>query len=276
MAENQAINYCVPLAWVQTRESAPPPILPIWLQGKTPDLAAFEQHGLQLQHFYSAAIYQAADASINGQQFAELLQIAATWRGIDGPVMPYENSAVLFHLVEEPRQTMRLKRQTEEIRQQITERLNGADVCCGVGRPARGLDNLRQSFSEAESSVRLCNELHTQSRSIFFGNSSVYRLLLSSHNSNELQRFYRTWLADLIAYDKVQHSYLLETLGAYFENNGHTALTAKQLNIHRNTLANRLNRIGEIACLDLDDVDVQLNLHLALKAYELLRAMSNQ
>jgi len=81
-----------------------------------------------------------------------------------------------------------------------------------------------------------------------------------------------TWLSDLIAYDDDQHSELLDTLNTYFGNNGNTALTAKELKIHRNTLAYRLNRIAEITCLDLDDADVRLNLHLALKAREVLNS----
>ncbi len=81
-----------------------------------------------------------------------------------------------------------------------------------------------------------------------------------------------TWLAELISYDEQQHSELLDTLSTYFANNGNTALTAKELKIHRNTLAYRLNRIAEITCLDLDDADVRLNLHLALKAREVLKA----
>ncbi len=276
MADNQPINYYVPISRPQAQRTSPAPMdadwLQNWLQGKTPDAATFEQHGFQLQNFYSVVIYRAAGASANGEQFAALLQAEATRRGIKGPVMPYQESAVLFHPVEEPRQTMRLKHKTEEIRQQLSARLNGEDVCCGVGRPAQGIDNLRQSFCEAESAVGLCDELRTQSRATFFGNSSLYGLLLSLNNPSELQRFCMTWLSELMAYDNDQHSELLETLGAYFGNNGNTALTAKELNIHRNTLAYRLNRIAEITCLDLDDADVRLNLHLALKAREVLKA----
>jgi purine catabolism regulator len=187
-------------------------------------------------------------------------------------VLAYENSAVLFHPVEDPQQTTRLKRKTEEIREQLRARLHDAEIACGVGRPARGMENLRQSFSEGEDAVNMSSKLHRTGRATFFGNSSLYNLLLSLKNPAELQRFCMTWLADLIDYDLQQHSDLLETLQTYFANNGNTALTAKELKIHRNTLAYRLNRIAEITRLDLDDADVRLNLHLALKARELLTA----
>jgi purine catabolism regulator len=246
--------------------------LQAWLNGEMPDALMLEQHGFQAQQFYAVVIYRPETDAITGEKLALLLQGEAARRGISGPVMAYNNAAVLFHPVEEPRQTMRLKHKTEEIREQLGVRLHNVTVCCGVGRPARGLDNLRQSFREAEDAVQMCRALRTQTRSTFFGNSSLYSLLLALKNPSELQRFCKTWLADLIEYDEQQHSELLSTLNTYFANNGNTALTAKELRIHRNTLAYRLNRIAEITRLDLDDADVRLNLHLALKARDVLSA----
>jgi purine catabolism regulator len=244
--------------------------LQAWLDGETPDPMVLEQQGFQPQLYYAVVIYRHTHDNVPGQQFAMLLHMEASRRNISGPVVAYGAVGVLFHPVEDPQQTTRLKRKTEEIREQLALRLQGSDVCCGVGRPARGIDALRGSFREAEAALRLCSEFVTQPRANFFGNSSLYGLLLSTTNRAELHQFCMTWLADLISYDNAQHSDLLDTLRTYFANNGNTALTAKELRIHRNTLAYRLNRIAEITCLDLDDADVRLNLHLALKAREVL------
>lgn len=243
-----------------------------WLNGDTPDPIVLEQLGFQSHQYYAAVIYRVEPETLNGTQFASVLIAEASRRGISGPILPYGAMAVLFHPVENPQQTAHLKRKTEEIREQLVNRLHSTDVCCGVGRPARGMDSLRQSFHEAEEAIQMCKELRTETRAAFFGNSSLYNLLLSLKNPVELERFCMTWLADLIAYDDQQHSELLSTLSTYFANNGNTALTAKELQIHRNTLAYRLNRIAEITRLDLDDADVRLNLHLALKGREVLGA----
>ncbi len=251
-----------------------------WLEGETPDSAVLEQYGFQPEQYYAVVLYRpnvlpnhAPAHAASSAHFAALLQAEASRRGINGPVLAYENiTAALFHPVEDPQQTTRLKRKTEEIRKQLSVRLNNADVYCGVGRPACGMDALRQSFREAEQALRLSNELQIQARATFFGNSSLYMLLRSLKSPAELERFCESWLKDLITYDARQQSDLLKTLRAYFANNGNTALTAKELRIHRNTLAYRLNRIAAITRLDLEDADVRLNLHLALKAYEVLRA----
>lgn len=243
-----------------------------------PDASLLEQQGFQVNQYYAVVLYRpilnaTTSNLLSSAQLAALVHVEASRRNICGPVLAYENiSTVLFHPVEDPQQTTRLKRKTEEIRKQLTVRLQGLDVYCGVGRPARGMENLRQSFQEAENAVQLSDELRMQARSTFFGNSSLFGLLRSLKNPDELERFCTNWLGDLVAYDARQHSDLLDTLRAYFANNGNTALTAKELRIHRNTLAYRLNRIAEITRLDLEDADVRLNLHLALKAREVLTA----
>jgi PucR family transcriptional regulator, purine catabolism regulatory protein len=243
-----------------------------WLDGEMPEANVLEQYGFQTGQYYAVVIFRQNNENLNGIQFAALVNNEAARRNIYGPTMAHGTSAVLFHPVEEPRQTNRLKLKTEQIREQLVTRLHGSEVLCGVGRPARGMEDLRRSFFEAEDALRISNKLQARDRTTFFGNSSLFNLLFSLKSPAELQRFCQTWLSDLISYDNDQHSDLLDTLRAYFANNGNTALTAKELKIHRNTLAYRLNRIAEITRLDLDDADVRLNLHLALKAREALTA----
>ena len=246
-----------------------------WLEGETPDAGTLEQHGFQPAQFYAVVIYRPARDlnAVSSAQLTALLHAEAVRRNICGPVVAHEKSAaVLFHPVEDPQQTTRLKRKTEELRRQLALRLHGVELHCGVGRPARGMDNLRQSFREALNGVQINDELRMPPCATFFGNASLFTLLRSQKSPQELARFCESWLADLIAYDERQRSDLLETLRTYFANNGNTALTAKELRIHRNTLAYRLNRIAEITRLDLEDADVRLNLHLALKALDVINA----
>ncbi len=243
-----------------------------WLAGEMPDSALMEQIGFQPHQFYAVVVYRLSVAPEPNTPFVAMLQAEASKRRLSGPVLTYQDAAVLFHPVEDPQQTQRLKRLTEEIRERLAARSPEGDVCCGVGRPARDMNDLRQSFREAHDAATLCVGLKTGSRSTFFGDFSLYQLLLSLKNPEELGRFCNNWLSALIEYDEQQHSDLLITLRVYFDHNGNTARTAAKLNIHRNTLAYRLNRIAEITRLDLEDSDVRLNLQLALKAQQVLKA----
>jgi len=274
MADHPTINFTYTAPRLPYTRAGRSEWLQHWMSGEAFDPSVLEGYGFQANLYYAVVIYRPRNEALNGVQFAAMVQQEAARRGICGPIFPHGTSAVLFHPVEDPQQTTRLKRKTEEIREQLAARLHGASIYGGVGRPMKGLDNLRTSFSEAEEAVAMGSTLQSQPRSTFFGNSSLYGLLLSLKNPTELQRFCATWLTSLIEYDSQQHSDLLITLSTYFSNNGNTALTAKELKIHRNTLAYRLNRIAEITCLDLDDADVRLNLHLALKAHEVLSAQA--
>ncbi len=162
MADNQTLNYYQSAARTPVVRTTRTDWLQAWLSGETPDSLTLEQQGFQTHLYYAVVIYRASGEALGGAQFASLLQGEANRRGINGPVLAHGAAGVLFHPVEEPKQTMRLKHKTEEIRQQLVAKLRGVDVCCGVGRPARGLDNLRQSFQEAEEAVDMCNELQTR------------------------------------------------------------------------------------------------------------------
>jgi sugar diacid utilization regulator len=248
-----------------------------WQSALLPDRTLLEQHGIRADQFYAAVIYKlnklnnAPIAPVPDGQLTALVQAEITRRRLNAPVFAYRDAVALFVPVQDPQQTQHLKRLTEALREQLATRLTGRTICCGVGRPELGAD-LRQSFRDAREAVDLCSALNNGARPTFFGDSSLYQLLHALGDSETLRRFCLNWLSALIEYDSEQHSDLLETLRVYFDNNGNTARTSAQLNIHRNTLAYRLNRIAEIARLDLDDADVRLNLQLALKARQMLSA----
>ena len=62
---------------------------------------------------------------------------------------------------------------------------------------------------------------------------------------------------------------LLQTLEVFFEHNGSITQAADALFIHRNTLIYRLERISEIAGLDLDKPETRLAVELALHIYRM-------
>ncbi len=64
---------------------------------------------------------------------------------------------------------------------------------------------------------------------------------------------------------------LLLTLTKYFEFERSNKLTAQELNIVRQTLYHRLNKIKNIMNLDFDMPENRLNIEIALKAYQLIQ-----
>jgi len=92
----------------------------------------------------------------------------------------------------------------------------------------------------------------------------------------ELAQFCDEMLGKLLDYDAQHNSTLVETLSEYFTQRGNLSRTAEALYIHRNTLQYRMERIGEITGLDLDNPETRLAMQLALKAFKILpNAMIN-
>lgn len=146
-----------------------------------------------------------------------------------------------------------------------------ATLRCGIGRPADAPAEWRTSYQEAGQALDMAKQLDER-QPLYFGDLSVYRLLFKMAEHPDLISFCEETLGTLIQYDTRQNSNLIETLEAFFANHGNLSQTAESLFIHRNTLQYRMERIAEVAGIDLDNAETRLALQLALKAYRLTSA----
>jgi DNA-binding PucR family transcriptional regulator len=89
-----------------------------------------------------------------------------------------------------------------------------------------------------------------------------YQLLFRLWGSHDLERFIKDALGDLVPNDR--RGTLRQTLLTFLECGGSHVDAARQLNIHRNTLAYRLKQIADTAHRDPADPSSRLTLHLAL------------
>lgn len=94
------------------------------------------------------------------------------------------------------------------------------------------------------------------------------RLLYHLRETRELRAFVSQALGGLEQRD--QRGTLRQTLRAFLESGGSQVDASHRLGIHRNTLAYRLRRIGELVGRDVADPGTWLTLHLALRASEIL------
>jgi len=105
---------------------------------------------------------------------------------------------------------------------------------------------------------------------LYIGDLGVYQLILSLSDRDKLLAFCKQTLGKLEDYDMRQHADLVKTLEAFFNCHGNLSQTAEQLIVHRNTLLYRMNRINQIAEIDLNRPETRLALHLALTIRRLM------
>ena len=143
-------------------------------------------------------------------------------------------------------------------------------LAIGLGRPVRTIDDWRSSYQEALAAQRMAAQWRIEPPT-FFGDLGVYRLLSLLIEQPELRSFYRETLGEL-ASDRYSNDEFLKTLETFFEEDGNLSQTAKKLNIHRNTLLYRMDRIAQIGSFDLANPETRLAVHLALKIRRLINA----
>lgn len=145
-----------------------------------------------------------------------------------------------------------------------------------MGEPANSPEQIPRAYEQAQRALRARQQSHNPYGFIAYADLGVDRLLALDGNAEEVERLIRDWLGDLLSYDRRHGTKLVPSLAAYLDHGGKYADTATTLTIHRNTLRYRIGRITEISGHDLNDVETQLNLHLATRAWRLRRASVGQ
>lgn len=274
LAKNRAIASAVEQArgdWVQ-----------MWLSGTPADddllTTRAQQSGFERDTVYLVAVFRAAAA--NGQplpveSLISLVRDDMARRQIDGAVGQYVDVIVALYPLENPSYTTRIRAIVEELRAQLAARTPSGLVTAGISRPVTGLRELREGYREAKDALSIAQELGDLEKSTFYGDLKLYQLLLAlkDRNLEHLRRFYEGTLGPLVEHDDRRQSDLVRTLTGFFEANGNLARAAQDLDVHRNTLVYRLERISELTELDLNDADNRLILHLALKIKRVLATL---
>lgn len=137
-------------------------------------------------------------------------------------------------------------------------------VSVGIGRYAAGMQGIRRSHQDARQSLLLGRRLYGGGHVTDYDDLGIYRLILAAEDLPELKIFHDESLTALIDYDRVHNSNLVQTLEAFFKANCSPKEASSILQVHRNTVLYRLERIAEITGQNLEDADVRLRLHLAL------------
>ncbi|MBI2858248.1 MAG: helix-turn-helix domain-containing protein [Chloroflexi bacterium] len=221
--------------------------------------------GLSSSQSYVAMAAQPTSSSHQGEVLARKASAAL------GQALCYPRGNVLaiIHPVAPTGVLHDLRRMGKEVARKLSDGL-GMRVSLGVGRVSAGVEGLRASFQEAERALTVGKRLFGDGSVSLFADLGVYRLLLSL-DPDEVKDFYQESIGRLAAYDRQHGGELMHTLEALLRYPT-VSEAAKVLHVHRNTLLYRLQRIQEIANLDLEDGETRLVLHLALKAGEVIRA----
>jgi purine catabolism regulator len=275
MAKHRAIAFAVEQTrgdWVQ-----------LWLSGTPADddmiLARAQQVGFEPGASYQVAVFRALTESSSSMSLEGMLGLVRddlSRRQITGAVGYYVDTiVVLYPLDGAPKALERVRAAITELRSLLAARAPGVRVACGISRPTAGLSALREAYREGRDALSIANELGESEHCTYFGDLKLYQFLLAlkERNLDVMRRFHSDTLGVLVEHDGRKQADLVRTLEGFFAQKGNLAKAATALDVHRNTLVYRLERITELTGFDLNDEENRLILHLALKIGRVLATL---
>jgi PucR family transcriptional regulator, purine catabolism regulatory protein len=140
-------------------------------------------------------------------------------------------------------------------------------IFAGVGRVPGPDTTVHAAMREAMRTADIATSMASDAtRSLHFARLGALRLIFYLADNPELRAFQRDVLGPLEASDSGRRSEFVRTLDAFLRAGGNHMRAARDLNVHRNTLIYRLERIQELlGGANLEDPEMRLNLQLALK-----------
>ena len=154
-------------------------------------------------------------------------------------------------------------------RAQLLLRQAGATrLTCGLSELTRLPEMAPQALRQAQHAIDLGIRLGRAGQAICYEELGIYRLLLQVGDMHQLWQFARDVLGPLIDYGARHKVDLVGTLSVYLNQHESLKQTARVLRVHVNTVAYRIQRIEQLASLDLTNPDHRLSAHVATKIVE--------
>ena len=139
---------------------------------------------------------------------------------------------------------------------------DNVNIIIAVSSNKENLMALPQSFLMSEKVYRLC--INCNKAMIFYDRLGIYKILLSVPDKKLMNDYEKNVIGALKEYDESNGSDYCEFIKIFIENNANIQQVAKNMYVHRNTIHYKINKIKEIAGLDLTSVNDLLKVRLCL------------
>ncbi|MHB8076028.1 PucR family transcriptional regulator [Desulfosporosinus fructosivorans] len=139
----------------------------------------------------------------------------------------------------------------------------------GISRSFTDLTEVREHYLESVEALSLGNIVKKQTHLFSYADYLIYDVLNLHVANGKYKKFLHPSLLKLIEYDKNNNTDFVHSFHIYVCNFKNIKDSATVLNIHRNTMFNRIEKIESILNVDLNDVDILFQLYLSYKILEM-------
>jgi DNA-binding PucR family transcriptional regulator len=162
-------------------------------------------------------------------------------------------------------------REPLEVGRQLLQRVGATGVAgtVGVASATGGPVGIAAAYGEARRCLETLLTLGRTGAVSDPAGLGVARLLLGQNGPDELEAFVRSCLGPVLDYDARRGTDLVGTLEAWYAAGERQAEAARRLHVHTNTVAQRLDRLGQLLGDGWRDPSRGLDLQLALRLLRL-------
>jgi sugar diacid utilization regulator len=161
----------------------------------------------------------------------------------------------------------------DTLRTLLFDELSLPGTAC-ISGPHASLQNLAKAYGELQRALGLLHALHRTNCVVHEASLRMYAVLFQHQSSEALDATIDAVIGRLMEHDERRNAQLTETLHAYLDHQQNARATAAALQIHVNTLHNRLEAIRVL--LGPWDMDGRVaDIHLALRLVRLRGSLPN-
>ena len=156
------------------------------------------------------------------------------------------------------------------IKERVKQMVPEITVSIGIGKACESIEEIKNSYQEARRAIFITRKFGKIDQVVTYDGLGAYKLLFSIGDEEDLKQFIDQTIGPILRHDREKkNEVLIKTIQQYIACNFNSQKTADSLFIHINTLKYRLQKIQNIAGIDLNDPETRLNFQLALKALEI-------
>lgn len=155
-----------------------------------------------------------------------------------------------------------MRREMERYAEAMADELEsrrGTPVAVAYGRPARGAGDVSGSYREARVALGIARRLG-RTGAISYHHLRSFTVLADITDTEQS----RALVADILGPLRTAPD-LLDTLIGYLSHGGNVNATARALNVHRNTMLTKLDRVSRAIGLDIRLPEIQFTVWLAIR-----------
>ncbi len=142
----------------------------------------------------------------------------------------------------------------EQLQTRLDQLIPDVIISWGISKTA-GIQTFRESYQEAFKALEIGRRQNGIGQTYRYSDTRLNRALLLINKEDELKEIIEQTIGSLLKYDKERGIDLVRTFITYSRNKGNVSQTARELNLHRQSLLYRLRKIEKLTDCSLDNPD---------------------